>query len=78
MCIAMPGRVVSLSGDKARVDFNGNMIDVRIGLVEPNEGDYVLVHAGCAIEVMSKDKAEELMELFAEVGEASGTFEDAD
>ena len=70
MCIAMPGRVVSLSGDKASVDFSGNMIDVRIGLVEPNEGDYVLVHAGCAIEVMSKDKAEELLDLFAEIEEA--------
>ena len=39
------------------------------GLVDPKVGQYVLVHAGCAIEVMEKDKAEELIELFADIEE---------
>lgn len=69
MCIAIPGRVVSIDVNKAQVDFNGNLVNVNIGLIEPDVGDYVLVHAGCAIEVMGKDKAEELIDLFAELEE---------
>jgi len=67
MCIAIPGRVKSIDGNIARVDFNGNLVNVHIGLVEPSAGDYVLVHAGCAIEVMNKEMAEELIDLFAEL-----------
>ena len=70
MCIAVPGKIVAINGNFAQVDFTGNMVKVNIGLVEPNVGDYVLVHAGCAIEVMSKDNAQELIELFAEIEEA--------
>ena len=42
-------------------------MNVNVGLVDPQPGQYVLVHAGCAIEVMEKDKAEEIIELFAEL-----------
>ncbi|HIU25749.1 MAG TPA: HypC/HybG/HupF family hydrogenase formation chaperone [Candidatus Copromorpha excrementigallinarum] len=69
MCIAIPGRVVELSGTTAKVDFNGNTVNVNTGLVEPEVGQYVLVHAGCAIEVMEKDKAQELIDLFSELEE---------
>lgn len=69
MCIAIPGRVTELMGERAKVDFNGNTVDVNIGLVEPSVGQYVLVHAGCAIEVMEQDKAQELIELFTELEE---------
>ena len=61
MCIAIPGKVISVEGNKAKADFSGNIVDVNIGLVEPEVGQYVLVHAGCAIEVMEKEKAEELI-----------------
>jgi len=69
MCIAIPGKVVSLENNFAKVDYNGNIVKVNIGLIEPNVGDYVLVHAGCAIEVMDKDKAQELIDLFIELEE---------
>ena len=69
MCIAIPRRVMELSDGKAKVDFNGNTVDVNTGLVEPKVGQYVLVHAGCAIEVMEQDKAQELIELFTELEE---------
>ena len=69
MCIAIPGRVIELSENKAKVDFNGNTVNVNTGLVEPKIGQYVLVHAGCAIEVMEQDKAQELIDLFAELEE---------
>lgn len=64
MCIAIPGRIVSIDGQMAKVNFGGNLLDVNTGLISPEVGQYVLVHAGCAIEVMEKEKAEELIELF--------------
>ena len=69
MCIAIPGKIISVSGPKAKVDFNGNLVDVNVGLIDPKVGDYVLVHAGCAIEVMEKDKALELIEIFNDLEE---------
>lgn len=73
MCIAIPGLVTEIDGDRARVDFNGNLVNVNIGLVEPEVGQYVLVHAGCAIEVMEKDKAREIIDLFADIEELEGS-----
>ena len=49
------------------MDFNGNLVNVTIGLVEPAVGQYVLVHAGCAIEVMEKEQAQEIIDLFADL-----------
>ena len=72
MCIAIPGRVTEINGDQASVDFSGNMVTVNTGLVEPKVGQYVLVHAGCAIEVMEKDKAQEIIDLFADIEELEG------
>ena len=67
MCIAIPGKVESIDGNMAKVDFNGILVNVNTGIIEPEVGQYVLVHAGCAIEVMEKDKAQELIDLFAEL-----------
>ncbi len=67
MCIAIPGKIISVEGKKAKADFNGNLVDVNVGLIDAKIDDYVLVHAGCAIEVMEKDKALELIELFQDI-----------
>lgn len=67
MCVAIPGKVVEIYENTAKVDFNGNTVNVSTGLIEPKVGQYVLVHAGCAIEVMEQSKAEELIELFADL-----------
>lgn len=67
MCVAIPGRVVEIMENTAKVDFNGNTVNVSTGLIEPEVGQYVLVHAGCAIEVMEQEKAQELLELFADL-----------
>ena len=69
MCIAIPGKIASIEGGKGKVEFSGNLVDVNLGLIDAKIGDYVLVHAGCALEVMEKDKAEELMDLFRELEE---------
>jgi hydrogenase expression/formation protein HypC len=74
MCIAIPGKIISVEGQHAKVDFSGNVVNVNVGIIEPQVGQYVLVHAGCAIEVMEKDKADELLTLFAELEEAEAEW----
>jgi hydrogenase expression/formation protein HypC len=69
MCVAVPGEIVSIDGDTATVDFFGNQMKVSLGLVDAKIGDHVLVHAGCAIEVMRREQAEELLSLLAELDE---------
>ena len=67
MCVALPGRVVSVSGTRADVDFSGNVISADAGLVDIKPGDRVLVHAGCIIQTMSEAEADEIEELFREI-----------
>lgn len=67
MCVATPGRVVEIEGNSAKVDFSGNIVRVDIRLVEAAVGDYVLTHAGMAIEKLDPEKAEELIKLFEEI-----------
>ncbi len=52
MCLAIPGKIISKKGDWAKVDFNGLLKEVNVSLVEAKKGDYVIVHAGFAIEVL--------------------------
>ncbi|MCR4587040.1 MAG: HypC/HybG/HupF family hydrogenase formation chaperone [Lachnospiraceae bacterium] len=68
MCVALPGKVTELIDDKyASVDFNGNIVKAATGLVEVKPGDRVLVHAGCIIQTVSQDEADELEDLFKEL-----------
>lgn len=69
MCVAVPGKVVEIKGTAGKVDFGGNLLDVNLGLVAAEVGDYVLVHAGCALEVVDEDRANELIKLFRELQE---------
>lgn len=67
MCVALPGKVISVNGKEAVVDFNGNLVNARAGLVEVIPGDYVLVHAGCILQKVSKTEANDLNDLMKEV-----------
>jgi hydrogenase expression/formation protein HypC len=69
MCVAVPGRVIEINGHLAKIDIMNNIYEANISLVSPKIGDYVLVHAGCAIEVLKKDLAEEMLELFSSIVE---------
>ncbi len=67
MCVAIPGKVIELNGKLGKVDFNGNIIEVNVSLVDVKVGSYVLVHAGYAVEVVKRELAEELSNLFADL-----------
>ena len=67
MCIAVPGRVLSLNGNRATVDFSGNLVEAQAGLVDVQVGDNVLVHAGCIIQVISDADRDFMMEILTEI-----------
>lgn len=67
MCIAVAGRVVEKEGHKGKVDVRGNILRAELSLVDAQVGDYVLLHAGCAISLITKSEVEELDELFAQM-----------
>lgn len=68
MCLAIPAKVVNRKGDKAKVDFGeGVLREVNVALVEARVGDYVLVHAGYAIQVLDEKEALETLLLWNEV-----------
>ncbi|MDI6847086.1 MAG: HypC/HybG/HupF family hydrogenase formation chaperone [Candidatus Bathyarchaeia archaeon] len=68
MCLAIPAKVVSLKKDKAHVDFGeGILREVNVALVDAKVGDYVLVHAGYAIQVLSEKEALETISLWNEI-----------
>ncbi len=70
MCVAAAGRVASIDGDWAKVDVLGNLIRVHVGFVQPNVGDWVLVHAGYAMQILTPEAAQEIAALHEEIGGA--------
>ena len=68
MCVALPGKVIEVREKDAVVDFSGNQVTARMGLVDIKAGDYVLVHAGCILQKVSTEEAERLTELMKDVG----------
>ena len=65
MCLAFPGKIVSVKGDKATADFDGIEKEINVSLVAgAKKGDYVIVHAGFAIQKLSKQSAMEVFKLY--------------
>jgi len=68
MCLAIPAKIMSIENDKAKVDFGENVLrEINIALVSAKVGDYVLVHAGYAIQVMDEKEAQETLQLWNEI-----------
>jgi hydrogenase expression/formation protein HypC len=68
MCVAAAGVVVTLDGDWAKVDVLGNRVSVHAGFVNPKIGDWVLVHAGYAMQLLTPEAAREIAALHEEIG----------
>ena len=69
MCLAIPGKITEIGEDSlATVDILGVTREVALDLTpQAGLGDYVLVHAGFAIEVVDADYALETIELIKEL-----------
>lgn len=71
MCLAIPGQIIEIEGTKARVNFGGVTRDADLTLVpDASKGDYVLVHAGFAIERLDESEAQETLQLFRDLARA--------
>lgn len=74
MCLAFPGKVIELNSqeNKGIINIKGVKKEINTRLLEDiSIGDYVLIHAGFAISKTTEEEAEETLELFEELAEAS-------
>ena len=74
MCLAVPGKIVSIAGEDitrtGTVSFGGVNKEACLTFVpEAKVGDYVLVHAGFAISLVDEAEAAETLEYFRQIGE---------
>lgn len=76
MCLAVPGKIINVEGNQAEVDFGGVVRKVNVSLVESAPGDWVVVHAGFAIEKVDEEEAQETLKLWQEVLEHEAQLED--
>lgn len=68
MCLSIPVRIVEIEGDTARVSAGGTIFTAGMQLVQDaNPGDYVLLHAGFAIQKISDEEASEILSLLDEI-----------
>ncbi len=73
MCLAVAGRIVERRENDGVVDVRGNRVRARLDIVpEAAEGDYVLVHAGFAITVVTAEEAAATDQAFEELERAEG------
>lgn len=73
MCLAVPGKIVELTGEQAVVDLYGIRREANVSFIEnPALGDYVLLHAGFAIERWSAEDVREYEELLRGLPEIEG------
>lgn len=64
MCIAIPGEIIELTNTKAKVTIMGVKTIVNIQLIDnPNVGDFILIHAGCAIEKVDKNYSDNYFDM---------------
>jgi len=70
MCVALPCKLIERDGDSGVAELGGTTVNVRLDLVEDAQvGDYVLVHAGFAINKVDPETAQETLDLLEALGE---------
>jgi len=70
MCLSIPGKIIRINGDLAEVSVGGTIVNVGMQMIDDvKEGDYVLVHAGFALQKINEKEALETLKLFREMGE---------
>lgn len=76
MCLGIPGKILSIYEDHgtkmAKVDFGGVNIDACIEVIpEAKPDDWVIVHAGFALNLLSEEEAQETLDILQEMAELS-------
>lgn len=70
MCLAIPGKIETIDGENAIVDYGGIKKSANMALLaSAKPGDWVLVHVGFAIETIDEEVARDTYNLLAEMDE---------
>ena len=76
MCLAIPGQILNVDNYNAIIDIMGLESKINVQLIEDIKvGDYVLVHAGCAIQKIDKNYFEELQKIFQAILDSEENYE---
>ena len=68
MCLAIPGKIISIKDKIADVNFNGIQKKVGMDLLpDAKVGDYIIVHAGFAIQILDFKDAKERLKIFKKI-----------
>lgn len=68
MCLAVPAKLAELNGDQGIVDLHGNRVGITMLLApDAKVGDWVLMHAGFAIQRLSEAEAERTWSVLRQV-----------
>ena len=68
MCLSIPARIVTINGTMAEVSAGGAIFKAGLHMIENAEvGDYILLHAGFAIQKISEKEAAETIKIFEEM-----------
>jgi hydrogenase expression/formation protein HypC len=71
MCLGIPAQIVEVGDSSAVVEIGGVRREVSVALIDdPAEGDWVIIHAGFAIQKLSPEEAEITLQLFKEIADA--------
>lgn len=69
MCLSIPARILSVDGEMAEVSAGGSVFTAGIQMiVDAQPGDYILLHAGFAIQKISMEDADATLKLLKEMG----------
>lgn len=72
MCLGVPARVIEVKEASATVEVGGARREISVMLLDRvAAGDWVILHAGFAIEKLSPEEAEKTLELFREITDAT-------
>ena len=72
MCLGIPGKVIEIEKNVAKVDVGGLLRDVSLDLCpDVSVGEYVLIHTGFAIQKVDEEEAKETFELLRQMAEAT-------
>jgi len=74
MCLSVPARIIEVKGDMADVSVGGTIFRAGVQMIKnPRPGEYVLLHAGFAIERISEEDALETLRIIEEIKEAGSS-----
>ncbi len=75
MCLAVPGKIISITGDDpltrvGKVNFSGIIKEVNLAYVpDAQVGEYVIVHVGFALNTIDEDEANQVFEYLRQMDE---------